>query len=293
MGFNVRTRARALTHGVKGKALCFSLLPAFALLGAGVSILLAVLCGVYGARTVFAGWFFVPFLETHPAAATAAPLLFGIAAAVFLLFFSACRFALQAVFFYRTAPDLFRPHCFLSFPRGARTLYCDLMLILLKCGVFLLLAAPGGVTAGVILLQLRGQGLPPPLFYTGAGIALAQLLCAAAAAFVLNGRYYLTKYLLYLNPLLPARDAIRSSVLLMRGRLKETARCRLGALPWILLRLFWPARPFAFAYTGMLRAVLCETLYAEDKTKRRTPSVRFIIDQRSVFYEKNPTKTDF
>lgn len=290
--FGIRARARLLTHGIKGKTLLFSVFPVITLFGAAISGLMAILCGCYGAGTVFEGYAFAPFLKTHPALRAAAPLLFGLAAALFLLFHSAFRFALQAVFFYRTAPELFRPTSFLSFPRGGRMLICDLLLALRRGGAFFLLLTPCCATLGAILLQLRGQGMPPRLLSTGLILALAQFLCAGAAAFVLNGRYFLTKYLLYLNPLLPARDAIHSSVLLMRGRLALTARCRIGTLPWHLLRLFWPTRPFAACYTGMLRAVLCETLYGEDKTKGNRPAVQFFIHKKTVFSEKKPLKKE-
>ena len=103
---------------------------------------------------------------------------------------------------------------------------------------------------------------------------------------MISGRYCLTRYLMYLNPLLPVREAIRNSVLLTRGKRGLAAACRLSMLPWHFLCLFSFTRPFAFAYTRLTHAVLCETVYAEDKTKAGRPAAVFLINQATRMEER-------
>ena len=282
--FSIKTRARYLTHGVKTKAMLFSLLPLTALLGCAVSLLTGALCAAYGTGAVFAGSPAEELLRGR-IAAKAAPWICFIAAMLFFIWFRALRFTLRAVYYHHADANQLPPHSFISFRTGLRTLYCDLQLGLRKSGWFALFLLPAGITALSLWLVLRRRGLSFPLLIAGAALTGIQLLCGAGTAFFVNRRYCLTRYLMYLNPLIGVRDAITSGVLLTRGSRGLAAVCRLCALPWQALRVFAPARPFGSAYAALLDTVLCETVFAEDKTKVRAPAVTFYIGKKTKISE--------
>ena len=284
--FAIKTRARYLTHGVKTKAALFSLLPKAAFAGCAASLLMGVLCAVYGADTVFSDtpvsqWF------QKKSAVNAAPWVFFFTALLFLVFYRSLRFALLALSCHRADKNQPRAGSFISLKTGVRTLCCDLRLALLKTGWLALFSAPACTTGIVVFLLLRYRGLPAPLFTAGVALCALQGLAGIAAAYVVNRRYCVTRYLMYLNPLLRPKDAVSSGVLLTRGKRRLAALCGISALPWKILGLFPPARPFCRAYVSLLNTVLCETVYAEDKTKAHAPAVTFFIGKRSEFYEKN------
>ncbi len=282
--FAIKTRARYLTHGIKTKAMLFSLLPQAALIGCAVSLLTGTLCAAYGTGAVFAGSPAEGIFRSA-AAAKATPWLCFIASLLFLIWFRALRFTLRAVYYHQADANQLPPRSFISLKTGLRTLYCDLQLGLRKSGWFALFLLPAGITALLLWLILRRRGLPAPLLFAGAALAGLQLLCGAATAFFVNRRYCLTRYLMYLNPMIRVRDAITSGVLLTRGRRGLAAACRLSALPWQALRFFAPARPFGNAYAALLDTVLCETIFAEDKTKIKAPAVTFFIGKKTKITE--------
>lgn len=288
--FAIKTRARWLTHGAKTKTMLLSFLPVAALAGAAVSIFLAVMTAAYGAITVFETYPFVSLLVRIPALAKAVPGAFFCLGALFLLGFSAARFTLLAAFYYRTDHNQTRPVRFLSLKMGIRAFACTAQLFFRKTGWALALGSPALLTAVSLFFLLR-RGLPPMLFFAGAGLAAGQAVTAAGAYFVLTGRYCLTRYLLYLNPLMPVKEAISSGVLLTRGKRFFTAACRLSALPWRVLCLFSFTRPFAYAYTRLIHAVLCETIFAEDKTKIKQPAVVFLIGRKTGMEPANKAPT--
>lgn len=275
--FDIKTEARRLSHGIKLKAAAFSLLPAAAFAGFLTSLLLGALCAVYGPAAVFGDDAFGAWFARAVPAGLAAPLLFFFSA-LFLLFFAALRFTLQALFYYRTDRNQTRPKCFISLKTGVKLTYCAALLAVKKLGWYALLGLPGAFSGAATYLLLR-KGLPYALLLCGAGLTLTQLLTGAAAAWLICRRYYLTGYLLYLNPLMGVREAVGSSVLLTRGEIGKIALCCLSALPWHALRFFSVTRPFAFAYTNLLRAVTCEAVFAEDKTRAGVPAVQFFINR--------------
>ena len=283
--FAIKTRARYLTHGAKIGAAFFSLLPKAALSGCAVCFLYGALCSVYGADAVFGALPAASFLRAHPAAAAAAVwLLFG-ASVLLFLFSRALRFALLAYYYHKADPNQPRAHCFISLRTGVRSLYCDLQLGLRRCGWLALLLLPAAVTGVVLYVLLRFRGLNVTLFAAGCALTAAQAATGAAAAFFVNRRYCMTRYLMYLNPMMRVKDAVRNGVLLTRGKRAAAALCRLSALPWMVLSAFLPARPFCRAYVSLLDAVLCETLFAEDKTKVCAPAATFYIGKSSEFTE--------
>ncbi len=282
--FAIKTRARYLTHGVKTKAALFSLLPKAARAGWAASLLMGVLCAAYGADTVFSD---TPVLYCFRSeiAISAAPWAFFLTAVLFLLFHRSLRFALMALYCRSADKNQPRAGAFISLKTGVKALYCDLRLGLLKCGWAALLLLPAAVT-GASLFFLLQKGLPASLLAAGTALCALQALSGLAAAYCVNRRYCMTRYLLYLNPLMRVNDAVSSGVLLTRGKRGLAALCGLSALPWKALGLFLPARPFCRAYTSLLNTVLCETVYAEDKTKVNAPTVTFYIGKNTKISEK-------
>ena len=130
------------------------------------------------------------------------------------------------------------------------------------------------------------KGLPASLLAAGIALCALQALSGLIAAYCVNRRYCLTRYLLYLNPLMRVNDAVSSGVLLTRGKRGLAAVCGMSALPWKALGMLLPARPFCRAYVSLLETVLCETVYAEDKTKVNAPAVTFYIGKNTKISEK-------
>ena len=282
--FAIKTRARYLTHGVKTKAALFSLLPKAAFAGCAASLLTGVLCAAYGADTVFADTPVSPWFRSE-FTVNAAPWAFVLSAILFFLFNRSLRFALLALYFRSADKNQPRASAFISLKTGVKALRCDLRLGLLKCGWTALLLLPAGVT-GASLFFLLQKGLPTSLLAVGIALCALQALSGVAAAYCVNRRYCLTRYLLYLNPLMRVTDAVSSGVLLTRGKRGLAALCGISALPWKALGMLLPARPFCRAYVSLLNTVLCETVYAEDRTKVNAPAATFYIGKNTKFFEK-------
>lgn len=282
--FEVKTRARFLTHGTKTKGLLFFFLPLAAFIGFVISLILFVLCSCYSAETVFEGWFFANFLKNNPLLSAAVKYFFLISSALFLLFFCSFRFVLNAYFYYKTDKNQSRPKSFISFKTGAKMLYCRFFLFTLKTGYLVLFMLPGILSASVIYMLLIRYGIPSRTLFTGLAATALQFLAAISASYIFFGRYYMTEYLLYLNPLMSVREAVLSSAMLMRGKLISTAFFKLGTLPWITLRAIIFAFPFSLSYVYLLKAVMREKIFAEDKTKVNAPAVSFYINKKSKFF---------
>ena len=203
--FMIKTKARWLTHGAKTRVMLLSFLPLAAFMCAALCFFTAAMTAVYGAQAVFEGFAFPAPLLSSAAFARALPWAFFCAGALFTLCGAAARFTLLAAFYHRTDETQTKPARFLSLRMGARALGCTVQLFLRKCGWAALLLSPALLTAGTLTWMLRLSGLPPLLFLAGAGLTAGQTAAACAVYFFIAGRYCLTRYLLYLNPLLGVR----------------------------------------------------------------------------------------
>ncbi|MCH5197740.1 MAG: DUF975 family protein [Oscillospiraceae bacterium] len=282
--FEVKTRARILTHGSKTKGVLLLILPAAAFTGLIISVLLFILCSYYPAETVFEGWFFSQTIKNNPAFSVFIKYFFLFCSVLFLLFFSSLRFTLMAYFYYRTDKNQSRPKSFISLKTGAKNFRCGAFLFLIKTAYFALFLLPGAISSAVIYMLVNSRGIPAATLYTGLAVSFIQLIAAIAAAFIFFGRYYMTEYLLYLNPLMSVREAVISSASLMRGKLFSTALFRLQMIPWLALKQVIFILPFALSYSSLLRAVMREKIFAEDKTKVNSPAVSFYINKKSKFF---------
>ena len=252
-----------------------------ALLGT-VTVVPAALCLFYGTGTVLANaglaWLAGPYMNVLiPAALLAAGTL------IFLFAFAFAFYAKAWVYFTLDRNQT-RPKSLLKPSQALRYVRCRVGVAARRALWFALYALPAAVLAAVLYLS-DSAGWTEGVF---------AVLCAADAVFALAGlaffavassAYCLTDYLLYLNPLLPPGEAIRSSVDLTRGRLPAIAARRLSRLPWLLAGLLVLPAPFAFVYRRFCAAALCERLYGEDKRKAPSPAVVFYVSRRSRIVE--------
>ena len=228
-------------------------------------MLLSALCLYSGAPAVFGDCPFARGLFARPGAARALPWLLLAAGVLFLWLYGTLRGRLLAAFYTRAAGASPAPAH--GFPRtGVRTLLCDALTALKKAGWLALLSLPAAGTALCGYLLLCAGALTPPLLVCGAALTGMQLCAGAVCAFIISRRYCLTHYLLYLHPHMRLRDAFAHSVLLTRGKRLRTAAYAALTLPWLFFGLLPPAAPFVFVYTGLIRAVVCETLRREAET---------------------------
>ncbi|MBQ7638765.1 MAG: DUF975 family protein [Clostridia bacterium] len=281
--FEVKTRARVLTRGAKIKGTLLFFAAALPFAGFVLSALLFLLCAFYGPEKTLETW---EIMKRYPnLCSNGATAFFLLSAVLFLLFFSSLRFAGKAWFYYITDRNQSRPKSFISLKTGAKMLYCGVLTRIKELAFFALLCAPGLVSAMLVFIFMNGKGIPETALYFGAAATAAQLFSGAVGAFIVSGRYYMTEYLLYLNPLMGVKDAVRSSSGFMRGKLFSTALFRLGMLPRLITEFFPFSFPFAHSYVSLLHAVMREKIFAEDKTKVKSPAVTFYIDKKSRIFE--------
>ena len=259
-----------------------ALLPAALLLLAAVTAVPAALCLCYGTGTVLAN----AGLErlSGPYGNVLIPAALLATAAVIAVFACAFSFYAKACVYYALDRNQTRPKSLLKPSQALRYVRCRVGVAARKVMWLALYAAPAAVLTAVLYFSDTAA-------WTG-GVFV--VLCAADAVFAVAGlaffaaassAYYLTDYLLYLNPLLPPGEAIRSSVGLTRGRLPAVAAGRLSRLPWLLAELLVLPAPFAFVYRRFCAAALCERLYGEDKRKAPSPAVVFYVSRRSRIVE--------
>ncbi len=261
--FAIKWKARGLTHGFLCRASLLALPAAVSFLCALLCLLLSTLCFYYGAAAVFGADPLARAVLRPDGAARAAPWSLLAAGVLFLWLYGTLRGRLLASFYTRAAGTSPAPARF-AFPgTGVRTLLCDAVTALKKTGWLALLTLPAAVTAGCCYLLLRAGALTPPLLVCGALLAGLQFCAGAVFTFIITRRYCLMLFLLHRTPGLRLRDAAARSAVLTRGKRLRTAAYAAQMLPWVFLGLLPPAAPFVFVYTGLIHAVICETLVRE------------------------------
>ena len=242
----------------------------------------AVLCAVYGTETVLQSAGFSYGADGFAAAAIPAALF--AAGAVLLCFTAASAFYARAWFYYYLDKNQTRPKSLLKPSQAVRFIRCRARTAFFRLMWSVLYYFPAGVITLLIVFFVKN----------GVGMAVLTVICAAdvlaAAAgtvfcVVTSSRYYLADYLLYLNPLMPPREAVMSSVKLTEGKLCLITAKRLSLIPWGLAELLILPLPFAAVYRRFCAAALCEMIFGEDKRKVRTPAVVFYVSGKSRFSE--------
>ncbi|MBQ6066488.1 MAG: hypothetical protein IJK89_06665 [Clostridia bacterium] len=265
-----------------------ALLPGVVLLLGGAVAVPAFLCFVYGTDTVLA----YSGLERLSGryAAVVIPVLLLLAGTVIVVFALALAFYAKACIYYSLDRNQTRPKSLLRPSQALRYCRCRAGVTIRGTLWLLAYAAP----AAALFFALR-YGTAPWLTS-----AVRAVLWAADAVFAAVGlgffaatssRYYLADYLLYLNPLMPPEEAIRSSVRLTQGKLLAVTVRRLSLLPWALTELLILPLPFAAVYRRFCAAVLCERLFGEDKRRVPRPAVVFYVNRRSRFREADASQS--
>lgn len=151
----------------------------------------------------------------------------------------------------------------------------------------ILFALPFAVTlyfgSGVLKTPETFDGIFPVYI-----IALAVLFSGGILFYsVAAARYELTAYLLYLNPMLPAKEAVISSAKLTEGKLLYIAVKKLSMLPWMITEILIIPLPFAVVYRKYYSAVLDERIYGENKKNSivKKPAVTFYINGKTRMAE--------
>ena len=259
-----------------------ALLPgAVLLLGAAVAVP-AFLCLAYGTDTVLA----YSGLERLSGryAAVIIPVLLLLAGAVITVFALALAFYAKACIYYSLDRNQTRPKSLLRPSQALRYCRCRAG-VTVRGALWLLAYAAPAVGLFFALRYGTAAWLTPViravLWTTDALFAVAGLGFFAVTV----SRYCMADYLLYLNPLMPPKEAIRSSVRLTQGKLLAIAARRLSLLPWALTELLILPLPFAAVYRRFCAAALCERLFGEDKRRVPRPAVVFYINRRSKIVE--------
>lgn len=180
-----------------------------------------------------------------------------------------------------------RPKRVLTVRYAAKAVCCRILTGVRKLLWALLFFAPFALSvyiAPAVSEKGKGFGGVEPVAAAAQGVLF---LCGILFYSVTSARYCLSDYVLYLNPLIPAREAVVSSARLTEGKLLYIAVQRLSMLPWLLSELLLVPLPFAAVYRRYFGAVLCERIYGEDKRVRRMkePAVTFYIGKQSRFAE--------
>lgn len=213
------------------------------------------------------------------------PAMLLCSGALIWLFAFAFAFYAKAWVYYALDHNQTRPKSLLKPSQALRYLRCRALAAAHRAMWLVLYLLPAAVLFAVLHYGRTAAWMTDGIFI---------VLCAAETVFLLAGlgffavassSYCMADYLLYLNPLLPPAEAVRSSVALTKGKLPAVAARRLTQLPWALAELLILPAPFAFVYRRFCAAVLCERLYGEDKRRAPAPAVVFYINRASRIRE--------
>ena len=215
---------------------------------------------------------------------TALTVLCVISCAVLLLFYFLFSFYSKAVFFSLSDDSSVSPLSVCSFRCAVRYMKCRFTVAIYKLLWAIFFFSPGMLTLLFTLSQIILSGeMIKSSFAVLIMATVIMLLGGAVFFFVVASRYFLTDYLLYISPMQPVREAVSSSVMLLRGRLIYVSLLRLylafssvaAVVPLLLPRC-------AVLYRCM-RVLACERLYGKRCIKNKAVPVVFYINRKSVF----------
>lgn len=275
--------ARRKMRGRVIKCFLRILLPAAVGCLAAVMTVPAILCLVYGTNTVLAyaglSWL------TGRYAGIVIPAALLTAGAALLLAAAALSFYAKAWVYFAMDKNQTRPKSLLRPSQALRYLRCRAGTVCRKAAWLGLYLLPSGALFAALRYWADSAWLTGTVYGVLAAADVLFLLVGAAFSAVSSSQYCMAEYLLYLNPLMPPREAVASSVKLTQGRLLAITARRLSLLPWALSELLVLPLPFAAVYRRFCAAALCEQLYGEDKRRAPSPAVVFYVNRRSKIVE--------
>ncbi len=153
--------------------------------------------------------------------------------------------------------------------RAAKAADLKLSLFLRKAGLYLLYALPGGTLLGGTLFLLLGSGLEDNLLLIL--LAAGGLILGVGMFFATLSvqRYFLAQYILARKPAYSAREAMRQSKELMRGRAGRLFLFRLSFLPWLLLCAALIPLFYVWPYYRQSCAVWAQNLLCREEDAQR------------------------
>ena len=218
--------------------------------------LLPLLCLLYPPSLLFTG-------AQMPYAAAAVTLLCALLV-FFILGGELHRFYNRARLYYMFEENAVCPESLYTFTQGIRFIKCRITVLIKKmlwAAVFFL---PFTVSTGLLIFNMTDDGyMVRSIFITGVLSSLVLFLTGALFYFCVTGRYYLTDYLMFINPLEPPESIIVSSVIIMRGktiRLFVRRLYMLTELPRLLFPLLYPE---ARMRMKAMKALICREIYNE------------------------------
>ena len=249
----------------------------------GVVVLVpAALCLVYGTDAVLEyaelSWLKGRF------AGLVIPAALLAAGTVLLLFSAAFAFYARAWIYYAMDKNQTRPRSLLRPSQAFRYVCCRAGTAGRRAVWLFLYLLPAGALFAALRYGAQGR-LPEAVFAVLAATDVFFALAGVSFYAVTSSRYVMAEYLLYLNPLMPPKEAIASSVKLTQGKLLAVTARRASLLPWALAELLVLPLPFAAVYRRFCAAALCEILFGEDKRRAPSPAVVFYVNRRSRIRE--------
>lgn len=139
-------------------------------------------------------------------------------------------------------------------------LICSIVFILKLCWCFIL-CTPGLLTIlSVIILSFTG-GVELYLFLSLLIGSFMMFVCGLTFSFIINQRYFLTKYLIVDNPQLGIIQVIKQSKNLTEGQLFKIVRFKLNFIPTFLLYPLIVPIIYFYPHYKQSRSIIAKELY--------------------------------
>lgn len=284
--FRIKIRARELIRGKSIHSFLLFFSPLLTFLCAVFCLSVSLMCFSYGNEACLGSLRIFPYIQRL---SLGIPLFFLFAALVLFLFTSALLAVRKAFFFHLADKTSLFPVRNISVSLSFRYLRKSIILFLIRILWFICFFSPFTVCCAVIFSHLSSQGLSKSIFIILSVLALIFLVAGALFFSVSLCRFFLTDYILCTNPKISALEAVRASVLLSAGKTAYILRSKLLVLPWRIAGMSFLVFPFAYAYSTMISALVCEKCYGENKYKKTAQSnaVTFIIDSKTKMHKIN------
>ena len=284
--FRIKIHAREL---IRGKGLHSFLLffsPLLTLFSAMFCLTLSVMCFAYGNEACLGEIALFGYIQ---GLSFSVPLFFLFISFILFLFTSALTATRKAFFFHLADKTVPSPVSNISVRLAFRYLKKSILLFAIKLLWLICFFSPFAVCCAVIFSFLSSGGISKSIFIILAIFALLLFITGAFFFSVSLCRFSLTDYILCTSPKISAVDAIRASVLLSEGKSAYILRSKLLVLPWRIAGMSFLIFPFAYAYSAMINALVCEKCYGENKYKKAAigSTVTFIIDSKTKMYKIN------
>lgn len=284
--FRIKIHARELIRGKSIHSFLLFFSPLLTFLCGIFCLTVSLMCFFYGNKACLGSLRVFPYIQ---GLSFAVPLFFLFAACVLFLFTGALLAVRKAFFFHLADKTSLSPVSNISVRFAFRYLKKSIILFFIKLLWFVCFFSPFAVCCALIFFRLSSQGLSKSIFIILSVLAAIFLITGALFFSVSLCRFSLTDYILCTNPKISALEAIRASVLLSAGKTAYILRSKFLCLPWRIAGMSFLIFPFAYAYSTMINALVCEKCYGENKYKKSAQSnaVTFIIDNKTKMHKIN------